>query len=133
MIPTVCGELSCRPAHLSSMIIVSCPDSVPMNSSQLKLVPQEGSGLGHTSQCLQRQPKPEPFLTGQGRGKPLCLDVSGWPFPRPGGIPSLPMMYLSFWSLLPPPLCSEPAASRSWKPASIILQRGASQSSYLFT
>ena len=124
--PTVC-------AHLRSTIIVSCPEPVSLHSSQLKLVPQEGSGLEQMSQCLQRQPKPEPSLTGQDKGKPLSLNVSGWSFPGPGGILSLSLLYLSFRSLLPPPLYSEPAASHSWKPASIVLQRGASQSSYLFT
>lgn len=124
--PTVC-------AHLRSSIVVSCPEPVSMHSSQLKLVPQEGGRLEQMSQRLQKQPKPEPSLAGQDRGKPLALNVSGWSFPGPGRILSLSLMYLSFRPLLPPPLYSEPAASHSWKPASIVLQRGASQSSYLFT
>lgn len=125
MIPIMCGELFHRPAHLGST--VSCPE--PM----LKLVPQMDSRPGQMSQCLERQSKPKPSLSGMGKEQIISLNISSRSSTRLGRIPCLPMMCLSLRPLLPPPLCSEPAASHSWKPVSITLQRGASHSSYLFT
>ena len=135
--PTVCGDLSyrdllCVPTWEAWLLSASqslCPCTHPSWSLSL------GRAVGWNRCPSACKGNPNLNLPSQDRkgANLFSLNVSGWFFPGPGRILSLSLMYLSFRSLLPPPLYSEPAASQSWKPASNILQRGVSQSSYLFT
>lgn len=131
IIPLIYGEFSHGPTHLGSKIVISSePVPIPYSWS---LSLRRAVGWDNWPGVCKGSPNLNLPSQGQRGGKLLSLNISGWFSPVPGRIPSLPTMCLSLQSLLPPPLCSEPAASHSWKPASITLQRGASQSSYLFT
>lgn len=125
MIPIMCRQLSHRPASNCQL------SQAYAHSPQLHLVPQVDSKLGQVSQYLERQPKPKPPLSGVGKEPAACPERFWLLSLGLGRIPRLPTVCLSGF-VSPPPLCSEPAA-HSWRSASITLQRGASQSGYLFT